>query len=480
MRRLLRRLAWLFSRLLFIVMASFMALAKSTEEPRAGLTVLGSDRIEQSQAPLFFNWTPNDLESETRAILQQVLLEPNTHSLGELRRLGGATFPLLLPRLVDLKPEPRSKLAQTLLPIAQKMRWRGASEPRAAGDPAAYLSDAWKERSVDFQATIAARWVERLASRGSEAMLTSVIEYDTYALRALIAALPQVSNEETALRARRLFPALAHVTGLPWFVDNASTLEEVRDVADHWRRWWSLHEPEYTVVRGPSRWSAMLKQTRFGQWVALATQFEFGTTKDQRRVVEVLRRAAPRTTLILVGSLVGVATAMALSIWRERLLSRRRLYGLGSLIVASIPHVSVIALCAVLAPSRTLWTATVAAFLIFSLLATVDGARLERTATEATLTTPYGHSTTTRRLAFLWRYADHAWPFLLTFVFVLENAFAVGGMGPECVRAFRDRDLHLLMGIATLTILASLLVIEFAARRPPSNAHQTMQARSKP
>lgn len=475
MRRLLRRLAWLLSRLFFVVMISFMALATSTKEPQATNTNFASDRIEQSQVPLFFNSRPNDLELKVRAILQ----DPGAQNQEELHRLGGAVFPLLLPKLSELKPETRLRLARALLPVAQRMRWRGAAEARAHGDPAGYLADAWKERSVDFQTIFVTRWVERLASRGSEAMLTSVIEYDTYALGALVGALPIVNNQETALRARRLFPALAHATGLPWFLDDASSLEDIRDVADRWRRWWALHEPEYTVVRGPSRWSAMLKQTRFGQWVTLATQFEFGTTKDQRSVLEVLRRAAPRTATILVGCLIGVITAMALSLWRERLLSKGRLYGVTTLVVTSVPHVSAIALCAYFAPSKTLLTTTFAALLIFTIFATVDGARLEGTATKATLTSPYALSSASSRFAFLWRYADHAWPFLLTFVFVLENAFGIDGVGPQCVRAFRNRDLHLLMGIATLTALTSLLVIEFAARRTP-NTGRALPRRPNP
>jgi hypothetical protein len=132
----------------------------------------------------------------------------------------------------------------------------------------------------------------------------------------------------------------------------------------------------------------------------------------------------------------------------------------------SIPHVSLIAVCAFLMPSHSLWTAMFVAFLVMALLAPVDGFQLGRAARPVT-------ESAAAPALFIWRFADHAWPLLLTFVFLLENAFAIDGIGAECVRGFRSRDLHLLMGLATISALASLLVVEFASRKTENSRVRT-------
>lgn len=458
MRRLLRRLAWLIARLVIVLLISFLVLARATAAPRDLQADFSSDRIEQSPAPLLLNLRPADLESHTDALLARLSNGESPADADELRRLGGATFPLILPRLGQLEPSLRLRVARLFLPVARRMLWKGSTEIHSDAEACTYLMDAWEERSVDFRPAIVARWVERLADRGSDNAMNSVIEYDTYGVRFMVEALPTVRTEADAVRAGRLLATLARVTGLPWLLPDASSPEDARALVERWRRWWALHESEYTVVRGPSRWSAMLKQTRLSQWVSLATRFSFGMTKDHREVLDVLRHCVPRSATILIGSFAGCLAALSLSGWRHRGLAGSPLRRAVHWALTSIPHVSLIAGFAVLLRSHSLWTTTLVAFVIIALLAPVSGAGGDKSLS-------LQQTDIASHLAYVWRFADHTWPLLLTFVFLLENAFCIDGIGKECVSAFRNRDLHLLMGLATVTAFAGLWVIEFASRK---------------
>jgi hypothetical protein len=57
-----------------------------------------------------------------------------------------------------------------------------------------------------------------------------------------------------------------------------------------------------------------------------------------------------------------------------------------------------------------------------------------------------------------WLFAGTSWPFILTLIFVIEQALGLQGLGRCCVDAFRQRDLHLLMALTTVTALWLLLL----------------------
>jgi hypothetical protein len=339
------------------------------------------------------------------------------------------------------------------------MTWRGANEMGTGAQAYQYLIEAWGERSADFQPGMVARWVERLAARGGPALTASIIEYDTYALPALMAALPHEATPAATERARHLLNVARHATGLPWAIPQEAAPDVARQVVQHWKRWWNLHAAEYVVARGPSRLSAALQQTRFWQWTTLAVKFQFGTTKNDQSISDHLATTGLPSLLLLLSATAGVAgTTFVRTRWQ-----RRRPPGIrswGTTILESIPHCTVIAIMgrASLGHGMVAACATAAMVLSLACLAARNDTPLQR----PTPTHP-------RELAIPdWQFIGHGWPVLLTVIFMVEKAFGISGIGQTCVAAFRSRDLHMLMAVTTVTALW-LLVVEFVVqskRRP--------------
>jgi peptide/nickel transport system permease protein len=465
MRRLLRRIAWLIARLLLVVALLFFVVAKATQSRSTKNPDFSTDRLQESRLPLFFDIHPSDLESRVNVIVEHLSRGPAEDDERELRRLGAACLPLLVPRLAQLPETPRHRVAWALLPIAQRMTWRGANEVTTGTRAYDYFLENWRERGVDFQPTIVTRWVERLATRGGSALTASVLEYDTYALPALMAALPEIASATDVDRARHLLSVARHVTGLPWAISGAASPAEAHQVVDHWKRWWHLHAVEYTVVRGPSRWSAMLRQTQFGQWLSLVLRFRFGTTVDGHSVLDQLIPTGLRSLTLLCAAATGaIGVAFAKAWWARSKQSRVQL-PLIALILASIPHVTVVAILSQIRLAHSMVTAAIVACALMVLveLANRDQPSGAGQTSMDGSTGTAAEPTTGRRAKPYFSFASHAWPFLLTLVFVIEKAFDVNGIGLSCINAFRHGDLHLLMAITTMTALW-LLLVEFAVQ----------------
>lgn len=463
MRRLLRRLAWLVTRLLFVLVLSFLVLSRATRAPAGSTADYSTDRLEETSLPTLFNARPADLEMRIDIIVERLSHGPSEPESRELLRLGGATLPLLLARLPSLPLELRTRIAWDLLPVAQRMTWRGANEVTSPGQAYDYFLEMWKERSVDYQPTIVARWVERLASRGGGALTASVLEYDTYALASLIAALPEVTTDADVERARPLLAVMRRITGLPWVLPTPCGVDEARSTIDHWRRWWRLHAIEYTTVRGPSRWSAMLTQTRFGQWAALALQHRFGCTRDQYPIAARLRSAALRSVSLLIAGTLGAVAVTLLKRRRWLTAAPTSRSALAMLAFMSVPQTAIVAFLAAAGLVHGPVAAAVVACIAIAHLdlenihqPESEGAAGPDAMDDAIEPRPRSHLPN-------WLFAGHTWPFLLTLVFVIEHAFGVYGLGQCCIDAFRHSDLHMLMAITTITALW-LLLIELAVQ----------------
>src|SRR5512133_470308 len=453
MRRLLRRLAWLVARLLLVLMLSFCLLAAATRRTPAPLDY-ASDRIERSGLPLLWNVHPHDLQSRVRDLVLRFSQGPSSEALNELTRLGGATFPLIVPQLPNLDVVTAKKVASSLLPVAQRMNWRGAKDVENEEGARKFLIDSWKEHEVDFQPSIAARWVERLAARGSDAMSLAIAEYDTYALPALIAALDSHPSPQNAPRTRRLLTALNRLTKLGYPAPDRASSEDLSRAVEGWQRWWQLHATEYTVTRGPARWSAMLTQTQFGQWLNLALRFRFGTDRNHEPVLEALVLPAACSGLLLLAACLGASSAVLARIPS----SRAAWLAIGRRHLTAIPHISLLAVLGLLPLRGSLAAAACTALLLAACTAPfrtiepwTDAIHLD------------ARPSALDRLSLLWQFAGHSWPFLLTFVFVVEKAFDIRGLGLACIDGFRFRDLHQLMGTATMTA-ACLLIVELMVR----------------
>ncbi|HEY5960532.1 MAG TPA: hypothetical protein VIV60_28460 [Polyangiaceae bacterium] len=457
MRRLLRRLAWLMARLLLVVAVAFVAISKATVDAPQRTPDHATDRIENCGLPRFFNLYPADLESRVMALVDQLSRGPSDEGASELQRLGGATLPFVVPRLIHLPEPARLRLAWAILPVAQRMTWRGSKDIRTAEQAYPWLIENWQERAVDFQPTVAARWVERLLARGGPALSSYIIEYDTYALPALMTALPEVHTSRDVEKARQLLWVARRATGLPWHIAPDASPNEARRTVEHWRRWWQLHSSEFVALHGPSRLSAMLEQTQFGQWSALVIRFAFGTTRDQTSIAQVLASAGWRTLILLWAGAIGAMSATLAAHWLRQLKLQER-WSWPTLFLASIPSVATVALLRRINGSGSIGVASAAIGIAMVLGRLFTTAAFSAAAPDRSVPAFVDGAPMT---VVYWRLAGHNWPWLLTLAFTTEKAFGVNGIGMACVAAFHGRDLHTLMAITTVTAV-SLLLIEFA------------------
>jgi hypothetical protein len=452
------------------VAVAFVAISKATADTPARTPDYATDRIENCGLPRFFNVHPADLESRVMSLISLLSRGPSDEAATELRRIGGAAFPLVIPRLSQLPEAARDRIAWEMVPVAQRMTWRGARDIRTVAQAYPWFMESWQERAVDFQPTIAARWVERLLARGGTALSSYVVEYDTYALPALIAALPDIHTPHDIEKARQLLWVARRVTNLPWYIAPNTSPNEARRTVEHWQRWWQLHSSEFVVLRGPSRLSAMLQQTQFGQWSTLVIRFAFGTTRDQVSIAQVLTSAGWRTLILLSAGAIGAMGATLLAHWLHQLKVYKR-WTWPTLFLASIPPVATVALVRRINGPGSIGVAAVTIGIAMILGRLFSTAALSDPPHAGPAPLPERAPVT----VLYWRLAGHNWPWLLTLAFATEKAFSVSGIGVACVDAFHRRDLHTLMAITTVTAV-SLLLIEFAMQTIRLPGHPVVSA----
>lgn len=480
MRQLLRRLAWLLARLLVVLGLCFGLLSSVTHSTKVDFR---SDRIEQLGLPVFFNPTPVDLAVRVEQLIDRHARGRDVAVDIELQRLGGAAFPHIVPRLAQYPIAVRLRVAEALIPVMKRMGWRGAAELRSSTDALRFLETAWEERAADFNSSIVTRWVERLAQRPNPELYASVIEFDSFALPALMAALANVNFASDVPSAHRLSVVASRITGNSWVVQNSESTARTRIIVERWQRWWQLHASEYTVLRGPARWAATLSETRFGQWLMLATRFSFGTGRNDSNIDATLWPSSTRTLGLLFTSTLGgwLVSLIPSVISTKRTRSATLTVALGRGLFA-IPSLTIVALLARMLPHD--WSFSSALITTFVVAAATDFAR-RISPFHAPVSLPSGPDFIERRshspilrLLRQWQFAGHNWPFSLILVFVTERAFGIDGLSRLTVIAFRHRDLNTLMAITTTTATC-LLLVEFVVQLRRKGTNGTLAQTGK-
>ena len=116
-------------------------------------------------------------------------------------RLGGAALPYVLPRLDDLSPEARGRVALALEPLAARMGETRAGGADGDADSAArFWAHFWDDRALDFTRPSADRQVTRIATRETELRDQELRRLDTYALPELVEADPPAHWTSTSWR----------------------------------------------------------------------------------------------------------------------------------------------------------------------------------------------------------------------------------------------------------------------------------------
>ncbi|MCA9627517.1 MAG: ABC transporter permease subunit [Myxococcales bacterium] len=302
MRHALRRLLWLLPGLMLISLLGFWAVSKTLQPTATSL-------------PRFFNPNPVSVRNLAEKAMADAA-QGERAGARELRRLGGAALPYVLPKLDTLSPTQRTRVALALAPLGRRM---GVGEPEELDDPEAavvFWSRFWQDRGLDYRPLVVRRAVSRLASKSSTLRRADVLALDTYALPELFTALALPTTDQEVPRARRLVAMIAHITERSERIPRVTTLSEAQAVVREYREWWRQERASYIPREGTDRVLAMFRDTQYGEWL---------TSTIVYRSDELLRQLAyasvPSLRLAgwaVFGSLVLAVLLLALPVPRGR------------------------------------------------------------------------------------------------------------------------------------------------------------------
>ncbi len=483
LRYALRRVFWIIPVLFGVTIALFALL---TRVPASGPRSAAS--FSPPPLPAFVNLRPRDVRAlSADAVDRMVAQHEVDEAAASLCRLGGAAFPFVLPQLDSLDPAARERVALALVPVAARMGLAATESLRSGPDAVTFWTLYWQERSADFKPSVVRRAVRRLATQGSDARRTELVELDTYALGELMDALGEVQTTDDVGRVSRLLDVASHVTARDDTIGPGASVPQARACVNRWREWWLASRVDYEPLTGPSRVAAMLVETRYGHWALRAITWKLGTTADGQPVVDKLLREAPRTLALAILGLfgahgIGLAIGL-LSAWR-----RRAWIGWVATLFAVIA-LSVPAPLIVLAVARATGGALLAGAAGIAIAVAFAGSpsRHQRLAAlDASLrdVTRYARARGVSDAALLLRHmlrptvitvlplfvAD--FPLALSCACAAEKALGLHGIGLAIVRATLDHDVAFLMavgigftGIAAMMHAATDMIIAMMDRR---------------
>jgi hypothetical protein len=335
-----------------VLLVGFYGVAESARDKASGWRF--------SALPLFVNPSPIDVRDRALAAMRAVAGASSAESdaAAELVRLGGAALPHILPRLDTLGPSERGRVALALVPIAERMGVAASAELASAEQALLFFGRFWQDRAVEFRPSVVRRAVQRLSERSLAQRREDVMHADTYALEALVAALGEVRTAEDAARVARLHPMLRHTTGLGEPLAREPELEDARRAVESWRLWWLEHAADFTVLEGPKRVVALVTETQYGKWFAIAGGFGFGRARDASPVLPRVLEGVPVSalhvlTMLVMGLLAAAVPALRRAKQDMVVRLRERLAEAAASLVASYPLVLTLALAFELATGRT-------------------------------------------------------------------------------------------------------------------------------
>lgn len=460
LREAVRRLLWLPPVLFVLSLPTFVLASRLSGASEHA-------PVSHRALPMFFNVEPESVESLVATALGELLANPTTQNAQgrrdpaeTLARIGGAGLPYLLPRLDGLSPGDRGRVAVALLPVARRMGVAGvadASQPQAA---VAFWARFWQDRSLDFRPAVARRLVNRLARRHLDLRRDDLIELDTFALPALMAALEHASDQADLERAARITPLLSHATRHDWTVETTDSFERANRIVLTWQRWWARHRHEFSSLDGSERVAAMVRQTQYGEWATQAVRHRLGLLRDGTPVLEVLKARGPTTSVLVLAGLLGGLLGIVFGSRLVHASRAGRWLGLG-LCVAAVPAVVWLALLQLPAAARL-----VAAAFTVLLTAAAKNAALEIARARPWLADHRAQASTWPRFSRAGRLLRETgaapisgWgatlPTVVLTALGAELVCDLRGLGETTLVALKDGDVSWLMVLALLCALAA-------------------------
>jgi peptide/nickel transport system permease protein len=423
--------------------------------------------------PRFFNGDPHDVRSRAREALSHIASgdERSTSAAAELRRLGGAALPYVLPLFEALAPEARGQVAMVLAPVAERMGL-GRPDELSRNDAAVlFWTRFWDDRALDFTHPAVGRAVTRLVEHGSDLREHDLAVMDTFALPEIVHAITTTKDDVALERLTRL---ARRASGRGVALARDAPEDEARRVVADWREWWFVHATDFAALDGVERAVAFVTDTRYGKWLDRARSGELGVSViDGESISDKLRARAPITLLVCACAMLAswaIAVPLgALGAWRQgRALDvvtfgvLFALYTTPTFVVAELLHRA--ASAHAIEGART---ALAVGALAVGSMATLS--RWQRAAMLEVVRQDFVRTAHAKGLS-AWRVAVvHALrnallptvtlaglhvPALLSGSLVVEEVFDLPGVGFETLRAIEAHDAAWLMAVALVAALA--------------------------
>lgn len=499
LRYALRRLLWTLPTLLGVSLLTFLVLSfvpDPTDDPLLATSLSASElaRLRRERfldLPRFVNLRPRDVRQRALDAVQGVVSggEAAVSAAAELRRLGGAALPHVLPALDELAPEPRTRVALALAPVAARMRLPRAEEAADPEHAVAFWARFWDDRGVEFRSASVRSAVRRLVRYRSASRAAELRELDTFALHPLFAALELPRDAATLAQARALVDVVSDMTEIDDRIAPGDDLASARACVTRWKSFWNVYRSDFDVFTGPSRVAATVLETQYGKWALSAVTHGLGIAATGEPVIDELARRAP-VTLTLVFGAIALAYAVAVPLGALSAASRGRrsdfVIACAVLILAVIPTAVVaVAAARLLGGGGARSLVLPASLLALSLVAAPT--RQQRAALVAVLTQDFVRAARARGAGTSRAIVVHGLrnavlpvvtlavvepPMALGGAFVVERVFELHGLGELTVLAVQARDVSWLMaisifaaGIAALGVIATDLAYVLIDRR---------------
>lgn len=481
----LRRAIWAIPTLFGVSLVVFLltTLLPDPEADSAGAEVNVADRFRRDELrrahfldlPRLVNVSPRDVRSTVDECIRHFVADDTEVSYCEERivRIGGAALPHLLPRLDDIPPGPRGRVALGLLPLARRMGMDDDADLARADRAPLFWKHFWDDRSLDFTEPAVKRTVKRMVSRDSERIEQDVRLVDTFALKYIMIAIERTRDPAILSRLTRTASQLTQRSAT---LDPNASEQQSRAVVSEWLSWWYVHEADYVVLVGGEKVTATITQTRYAKWVLGAVTGQLGlSTNDGVPVFDKLMTCAPVTLFMTVLALL-VSTALGIPIgvvaaWRRGDTVDYVTAGF-VLLVYSIPTFLVAELLATI--GRASGAGFILPVLALSTVSLSTVAQQQRASMIEALSQDYVRTARAKGARTLRVTIVHALrnalaptttitgvqiPALIGGAFVVEDVWGIHGMGWETIRAIESHDAAWIVAVTLLSAIVTTALL---------------------
>ncbi|MFO0677839.1 MAG: ABC transporter permease [Polyangiaceae bacterium] len=272
--------------------------------------------------PRFFDARPTDVSDLAARYVTAIVRDGDdaAWSAYRLGKLGGAALPHVLPKLDQLGPTERGRVALALRPIAERMDVGGKDAFRDGLAAATFWNHFWQDRAFDFTAPAVKRALRRLLRHGTDVVEHDLAVVDTFGLEEVIGAMRDADAESL----ERLTRIASRATEVSRIATVGMRDDERARVVAHWEEWWYVHRIDYRTLTSVDRVVATVRQTRYGMWAARLPTGRLGvSTRDGEPIHAKLLRKAPITlgiaTLSTLASFaIAVPLGVVFAIFRNR------------------------------------------------------------------------------------------------------------------------------------------------------------------